>query len=375
MKQRAARDPQNAGINYVLAVLYAKAGDATSSVRQLEALVRKNWTLGVDLHDFKKIQSNPQYRAIAARLRARQSKVKQGSIAATLNEQGIFPEGIAWDQSRSKFYIGNAPGRDIVAVQENGRTQGLRVSSQSRMLAPLGMRVEPDGKILWVATAAFDLMGGFTEQMKGRSALVAIDLQSSRVIGHFENGDANNPSLFNDVQPLGDGRRAIVSDSKRGTLYIASLGKNAMARMFPENSFESPNGLTYDPVGDRLFVADSLGISVVDVESNRHRRMKAPKGEYFGGVDGLSWWKGSLVGIQNAVGSTRIWSVAVSGDTLSKPKVLSSGDPRLGSVTTLATNSKGAWLIADPQFRNYGSNGKVKPKAQQPKLQLFHIPL
>lgn len=354
---------------------YARANDAASSAKELQALAQKNWTQGIDLHDFRSIASDARFRSAAAQLRSKHKKAQAGSVAATLKEKGTFPEGIAWDQKRKQFYIGDAPNRDIIAVQANGQTRHLKVNGQKRMYAPLGMKVDPNGKILWVATAAMELMQGYTPQLAGHSALVAIDLQSSKIIGHFETGNADNPSLFNDVQPLGDGRRAVVTDSKRGTLYIASLGKNAMGQMLRKNTFEGPNGIALDPVGERLFVADSLGISVIGVESSRARRLRGPSGVSFGGVDGLSWWKGSLVGVQNAVGDLRIWTTQVSGEQLGQPKVLSSGDPRLGAVTTIATNSQGAWFIADTQFHSYGPDGKRKSKAQLPPLKLFHIPL
>lgn len=375
MKTRIARAPQDTQLLYLLAVLYAQANDAASSAAQLEALAQKNWTQGIDLNDFRPIASDARFRPAAAKLRAKHSKANAGSVAATLNEKGVFPEGIAWDPNRKQFYIGNAPGRDIIAVQPNGQTRALKVNGEKPMYAPLGMRVDPNGKILWVATAAFDLMQGFTAEMAGRSALVAIDLDTSKIVGHFETGNAKDPSMFNDVQPLGDGRRAVVTDSARGTLYIASLGKNAMGRMLANNSFEEPNGITLDPVGERLFISDSLGISVIGVESSKARRLSGPAGESYGGVDGLSWWKGSLVGVQNAVGDLRIWTAPVSGEQLGKVKVLSAGDPRLGAVTTLATNSQGIWFIADTQFHSYGPEGKRKPKAQLPPLRLFHIPL
>lgn len=375
MKTRIARAPQDTQLHYLLAVLYAQANDAVSSAAQLEALAQKNWTQGIDLHDFRPIASDARFRPAAAKLRSKHAKASSGSVAATLNEKGVFPEGIAWDPARKQFYLGDAPGRDIIAVQPSGQTKHLKVSGEKPMYAPLGMRLDQNGKTLWVATAALDVMQGFTPQMAGHSALVAIDLDTAKIIGHFETGDAQNPSLFNDVQPLGDGRRAVVTDSARGTLYIASLGKNAMGRMVPSNSFEAPNGIALDPVGERLFISDSLGISVIGVESSKPRRMTGPGGESYGGVDGLSWWKGSLVGVQNAVGDLRIWTSPVSGDRLGKVKVLSSGDTRLGAVTTIATNSQGIWFLADNQLRSYGPDGKRKPKAQLPQLQLFHIPL
>lgn len=355
LRQRAGQDRQNAGLNYALASAYAKANDAKSCVQQLEELVRKNWVLGVDPRDFQGVQSNPQYRAVASRLGARQATVATGSAAASLSQKGFRAGGIVWDQSRNRFYLGDTSKPGLLTVQSNGITQPLRISGPGGLWAPQGMRIEPDGKTLWVATQASPAQGNSRSAAGGRSALVAIDLQSGRILGRFESGDAQNPSAFHDVQPLGDGRRAIVSDASRGTLFIASLGKNAMARMFPEQSFEGPRGMAYDPVSERLFVSDSAGLSVVDVESNRHKRLPSPAGEYLGGAGALDWWKGTLVGLQDGLGDLRVWSLQVSGDSLGKPKVLSSRDPRLASVNSATTNSKGIWLVA---------NG-----------QLFHIPL
>lgn len=367
MQQRASQEPRNAQLNYMLAVLYAKAGNAKSAVEQLERLTRSNWTLGLDLADFTAIQGDPSFRAVAARLRAGQAQQRSGSVSAKLNQRGFAPLGLAWDQSRNRFYFSAAPKSEVFAAQSNGSTQALRLAGASGGLAPFGMRVEPDGKTLWVATAAVKEMQGYSQRMAGRSSLVAINLQTGKVMGTFESGDANNPSAFRDVQPLGDGRRAIVADAARGTLFIASLGKNAMAPLLPAHSFEQPRALAYDPVGERIFIADSLGLSVMGSESSRFRRLPSPAGAYLGGVTGLRWWKGNLVAVQSELGALRIWRVPVSGDTLAPLKMLSAGDERLGAVRSIATNSNGLWLVTGPQLLGGKSRGGP--------LQLFHIPL
>lgn len=374
LQQRIAAAPSDLGLYYLLAVLHARAGEAEQAIQALETLDERGWTLGVDAHDFRSMRNDSRLAPLALRLNKMRATRAIGKVRSQLGLRGIYPEGIAWDAPRDRFYIGDAPARDIVVLQADGQTRSMGLSAGKELYAPLGMRVDAQGKILWVATAAFDLMEGFAPELQGRSALVAIDLESERVVARFEQGESSEPSLFNDVAPLGDGR-AVVTDSLRGRLYLVDPKNKSITTLAPEMDLDGPNGVTFDPVGERVIVADSYGLSAVDLGGANPRRLQAPSGEHLGGVDGLLWAHGRLYGVQNAVGALRIWSVGLRGDSLDDLDLLSSADSRLGSVTTLALNAEGVWLIADPQFRHYNAQGRWIEADQLPQLELFQLPL
>src|SRR5258708_23111338 len=64
-----------------------------------------------------------------------------------------------------------------------------------------------------------------------------------------------------------------------------------------------PNGIALADDDQTLFVADAVGIVKIDLRSGESRDVDPGPRNTLAGVDGLYWHKGSLVAIQNGIGS------------------------------------------------------------------------
>ena len=102
---------------------------------------------------------------------------------------------------------------------------------------------------------------------------------------------------------------------------------------------------------------------------------EAPAGACLGGVDGLSFEAGRLIGIQNLFGMPRIWSVAAEPSAPGTPVIVASGDRRLAGPTTGAVVDGALWLIANPQLRTTDADGRPWPRERLEALKLMRIPL
>lgn len=367
VEAHARARPRDGSLRYILALLEERAGRPERALARLRELLDVAWDYALDDADFPRARTLPGYPDVAAELARREPKVVRGEVARVLAEREIRPEGIAWDPEARAFYLGNAPARGVMLVPLAGPVRPLAVPGPGDMLAPLGMKVDTTARVLWVASVAFPLMSGYVDADAGRSRLVAVDLRSGHARVSLPLGSKEAPSQLNDLAVL-PGGRVVVTDSQTGALHAADLDAAALRVLAPPGTFESPNGIAAPDDGRVLFVADLFGLSEVDPATGAARRLEPPAGTCTGGVDGLSYTAGRLIGIQNLFGAPRIWSIEPGPAGLGAPTILSSGDPRLRGPTTGAVVDRDLWLVANPQLR-------ADPGAPLEDLLLLRIPL
>ncbi len=364
---RAEAHPKDASLRYVLALLEERRGAPERALARLRELAPLGWDYALDDHDFPRARALAGYGEIAEELARREPRVIGGEVARAYPAAGLFSEGIAWDPAGRAFFFGDMPSRRVLRAPLGGDPTPFGEPDPKSMFGPLGMHVDPATGTLWVASVAFAVIEGFDEADTGRARLVALDLESGRPRASLEIGDRAAPSLLNDVAPL-PGGRAAVTDSQRGAVYLGDLDGQGLQVLAPPGTFESPNGIVADDAGTTLYVADLFGLSAVDPTSGRTRRLEGPAGAYLGGVDGLCFASGRLVGVQNLFGAPRIWALAVTPAGLGPPTILSSADPRVEAPTT-ATIAEGAlYLLANPQIRGSAADSRAP-------IRLLRIPL
>jgi len=131
-----------------------------------------------------------------------------------------------------------------------------------------------------------------------------------------------------------------------------------------------PNGITLSDDSTRLYIADWLGVIVVDLRDNSAHEVDPSTHNTLCGIDGLYWYKNSLIGVQS-VGSYRVerWFLSTDGSHVRTSKVLERGTPLVSSPTTGAIRGSDFYYMANTSIDNY-DDGKIVDAA---KLEPVHI--
>ncbi len=133
--------------------------------------------------------------------------------------------------------------------------------------------------------------------------------------------------------------------------------------MLPPDTFESPNGIVVLDAG-ALLVADFDGLALVEAPSTvapRVRRIATPAELYLGGIDGLARAGSRVVAIQNLVGRTRIWSLALDakGARVTRADVLMRGHPDFRNPTTGVVVGDRLLFLADTKLQSPTPDGGI----------------
>jgi sugar lactone lactonase YvrE len=365
LEQAVVQQPENTPWIYILAQYYDRAHDAANVAKWLSRLGELGWEQGAAAHDFRNTSSLANVRAAIEKLDAREPRNNRARTAFTLaNQRDLIPEGITHDPVDDVFYVTSIYRRKVVRIDRRGRVTDFTAEGQDGMLSGLGVHVDPQRRLLWVASSTAPEMRGFTPELEGRSLLLAYDLRDGRLVRKIEHGSKERPSFLNDFAILPDGS-LLITDTVRH--HVARLAPDATAveEWLPELRF--PNGIVLADDPRHVYVADFRGLTRVTIADKTAQKLELPK--LLNGIDGLAMHRGRLLGIQNAIGKARVLRMEEGA-----VEILESKNTLFELPTTGVVVGDELWFIANPGLRSF-EKGAIWPREKLSDPVMLRLPL
>jgi sugar lactone lactonase YvrE len=376
LRNAVAADPSDGARIYVLAQYLDRTGDTEESLKWLRELDRIGWKHGVNDHDFLRGRRSHEYRAIATRLNSREPHVVRSTHAFTIAQRDLIPEGMAWDPATGDFYVSSIHLRKVIKISHDGKSSDFVTAGEDGIFGTLGLKIDPTRRMLWVVSSAAPEMSANTDSDDGLSAIHAYDLRTGKLVTKVITGSAGDPSLLNDLVLLEDGS-ALITDTDRGAIMRVRFGADSMDTWIPPNTFTFPNGIAAADSEPYIYVADFDGIWRVDVRSRTVALLDVPDGETLSGIDGLTWYQGDLIGIQNGVGRPRVVRIHLDADrtAVTRIDVLEAGNPKLDEPTTGVIANGVFYFLANPQLRAFDENHAIWPVERLHDIEVLKLSL
>jgi hypothetical protein len=132
-----------------------------------------------------------------------------------------------------------------------------------------------------------------------------------------------------------------------------------------------PNGITLSGDGNLLYVADMLGVIVIDLGTGAAQDLVPDAHDTLAGIDGLYWYQGDLIGVQYGTAAYRAmrWNLAKDGRTVRSSEVLERGTDLVNDPTTGAIFQGNFYFMANTGIFNL-ENDKIVDVS---KLEPVHI--
>jgi sugar lactone lactonase YvrE len=361
-----AQDPVSL---YERAVERASAGDRTAALRLLDSVARSPGGLDPGFHRaFIPYHDYPAFRRIVARIRDANPPVVRSTIAWTIGERDLHPEGIAFDPVSRSTFVGSFKGK-IVRIDSTGHaTDFAWVSRPEAPRVVVGVRVDAERRHLW---AAVDDPRAFADASVEGASLVRFDIATGRVLAAYRGARG----AFNDLVVAPDGS-AYATNTTDGSIWRVAPGRS-LEQFLPPGSVNGANGITDSPDGRWLFVAGAYGIARIEVRTRTLHALGAPMGIVLGSFDGLYWHEGGLVGIQNGIHPGRVVRLTLDAarDRVSRFEILEQYHPRFGGMTTAALDGNSLLYLVNTQSRSFDDDGRPKPGVTLQELLIARVPL
>lgn len=303
------------------------------------------------------------------------SAQERSQVAFRIEGRELIPEGIAYDPHARIFYVGSTYQRKIVSVDRKGAVRDFTGEAQEGLLGVVGMKVDSKRRVLWaVSTNAGGGMPGkgLDRDCLGCSAVFKYDLRAGRLIKKYVLSNKPNVHFLNDLTINSHGD-AFITDTVTGDIYLISRGKDELELFINLGQQAFPNGIDLSGDEKHLFVAAAGGIRVVNLRDKKSRALKLPDGVSPVVIDGLYFYKGSLIAIQPFADRRKVvrYHLDEEANAVSKVEVVESEHPLFNQPTTGVIVGRDFYYIANSQLQLF--RRIYKPDGAYDKGQLLDV--
>jgi hypothetical protein len=364
-----AQRPGDGLLAFYQAITHVALGERDAALAEMRGLLgRQLGIVPAKGIGFDALWSDPEFQALRAQLAAEEVRTAPAPAAFRLADARLVPEGIAFDPDGRRFFIGSIAQRKIVVSDRVGRVRDYS-HPDDKLDAVLGLAVDPRRRILYAIST-----NGFEDSAKAerRNAVLRYDLARNRLAARY---DVASALQLNDVAVAPDGT-LYATDSGAGSVYRMRPGESTLVPFGPAQAAPGANGIAVGADG-AVYVAVSTGIVRFDADGTP-QRLAQPDSVVTGGIDGLYWHEGDLVGVQNVPNPGRVIRIRLGdgGRRIDGLKVLQSHHHRAFEEPTTGAIADGALnVLANTYVRRLQPDGTLKDAETLAPTVVLAVPL
>lgn len=289
---------------------------------------------------------------------------EKSTIAFTIPERDLIPEGITYDPISKAFFVGSMYKRKIVRIDSAGNVSDFTGEGQDLLTSVIGMKVDAEHQVLWaVHTGPIYIPGkGLTDQAMWTTGLFKYDLESHRLLRKYFPAKGSDKNGFNDLV-LGSKGDVYVTATSLGAVYHLNPRTDSLILFLKNPDFMGANGICLSPDERTLFVATDKGITTIDLKSSNYTFLATSDSMETGGIDGLYFYHNSLVAVQNGFKPTPIYQFFLDKNLkrITHRKLLVQNPPEYKSPTTGVIVGDWFYYIANSQMGKFTPEGIIFP--------------
>lgn len=371
MKMALALRPNHPTIIYNLAGAYALVGDREKALGLLSRVADMGLIYPAEKEDdFAALRDTEEFKKILRKFDRNKAPAGASALAFTIGEKGLIPESVAYDPVSEIFYVGSVYQRKILSSDRKGTVREFSRESDG-LWSAMGMKVDAGRRHLWVATTAHPQMARFNEAENGASAIFKYDLKSGRLLKKYLVPQDSKKHWLGDlaINSRGD---VFATDSLTPAVYIIPREKDEIELFVSDASFASLQGLDFSENEKQLFVADySKGIFIIDLATKKISNVAPSADSMLLGIDGLYFYKDSLVAIQNSAAPHRVVRLFLnkSRQGISHWEIIEANNPAFDEPTLGVLVKDTFYYIANSQW------GAIDRKGQLTEPDKLRVPV
>ncbi len=371
------KTPDRAAVLYLLAALHAQLGEIHEAMTNLKECVSlKEGFDPAGGPQFAGLKGAREYDQLLDQARKDFPAANQARLAYVTTEKDLVPEGLAYNPARNVFYLSSQNLRKIVEIPGNSvkaaakgavpeKSSDFVPGDRYKLLPILGIRMDPNDGSVW-SNSCLD---------EGKSELLHFDPQGT-LLGRYRTPEPG-PHCFNDLVVLPSGEVFLTDTLANKLLQFEPRTQTFSERKVSRELLE-PNGITLAGDNQLMYFSDQLGVLRVDLESGDSVEVDAGTHSTLAGIDGLYWHKGSLIAIQNGIGTPRVaaFQLAKDGVHVSKTTILEYRSNLCVLPTTGALREDEFYYIVNSGSNNLNSDDHVMDvtKLEPVRIAVIHLP-
>jgi hypothetical protein len=291
-----------------------------------------------------RLKSTPGWSDLLSLQQKLQVVVISSDTALVLSDRTLHLESVA--VHKNTFYGASIRHRALVEIKK-----GIPVKMISRQNAPafFGIAIDRQRDMLWASASPIEQMANFDSTLQSNVhgySLSTKELKKTYTI--------SKPSLLGDVVVSTNGE-VFVSDSKNNAILTLSTG-DTLQTFYSSQEFQNLQGIALSENNRFLFIADYVkGIYRLDLKSLNLKLIANSTEASLVGIDGLEYYNGSLIAIQNGVIPFRVMRYFLNEtmDTITSYEVIDWNHPAHHEPTNGMIDGDTLYYVANSQWSGY----------------------
>jgi hypothetical protein len=294
--------------------------------------------------------------------------VSMARLALATEEKDLIPEGLAWDPKREVFYLSSLHRKKIVQITTASRASDFVPPQPEPLLPVLGIRLDPRDGSIWANT--FQDAG----RNAGKAQLLHISAKGEVLARFSPEGQARHGLNDLVVRKAGD---VFATDSLADTVFRFDPAAKNFTPLRVHRPLLYPNGIALADDDHTLYIADTLGVIKYDVSDSSSVDVSPGPRATLAAIDGLYWYRGSLVAIQNGIGTPRVAAFKLSPDGahVAHVTILEYRTTLAVLPTTGAIRGSDFYFISNSQLDNLNGDKILdSTRLERVRIAIVHLP-
>lgn len=317
---------------------------------------------------FEELTALDAYAPIADRMTANNAAIGEAGEPREFGQTELLPEAVTYDR-KGNLYIGSVRNGSILRAGKKDKDLTL-ISHASGGVFDIEVR----GDTIWAAVNNQLAYEGADPESKFASVM-AFNAKTGAPRREIRVGDAE--ALIGDIEVAKDGM-VYASDSITPRILKMEPDGQTLDPFAADPRFANVQGIALDEKNHRLFAADYLtGLFVIDTRTGDVTALDNIADAHLGGIDGLYYYNGGLIGIQNGTTPQRIvWiglneqSTAVTTFITMQQNLPGWNEPTHGAIV-----GKEFRYIATSNWPSYDGEWNPREDAVMHPLRILTLPL
>ena len=359
------------------ALLAARVRDTAA---MLDALGRiADLGLGIDIAGdttYRPFDALPAFASVARRHAENLAPMVRSTVVATLQDSTTWPEGIDADTRTGKVYVGSIRHHTIVERLTDGSERELISRRDPLVGGILGVHVDTTHGVVWATTAGIPQMEGYAPADSGIAGLLRVRISDGAIERRWMLPPSARGHTLGDVTQARDGT-VYTSDSRDPVLYRLRPGVDTLEAI-RHPLFRNLQGMAPTPDGSVVYVADySHGLLRVDTRTGWVSRLPDAPNSTSLGCDGIVWYRGSIIAVQNGVYPARIMRFVLDdrGTRIVRAELLDRNSAVADEPTIGAIVGSSFVYVANSQWDKHDDAGVPRPGVARTRPVLLSVPL
>lgn len=356
-----AYHPYHQGILYQLGLTAAATGRPDESITYLRKALHINAGYKLDAPELVSLKDHTDFQALVALQKELQTPIVNSDTAMVYHSRTLHAESVARDRSTGTTYLGGVHQATIISA---GKMTGSPLIEKGKygLTSVLGLRLDKSGEFLWACSSPMEELEGYDSLAPSRVFKLK---KSGKLVAQFE-PPVKTGHIFGDlnIHPTG---AVFVSDSRTNEIYRVNESTKKLDLFFLSPEFWNIQGICFSDDGRYMFISDYIrGPYRLELGSRQLIKLSTNIENSLKGIDGLLFYKGSLIALQNGTSPFRAMRFMLSPtlDSIVSAEIIDQGHPAMGEPTQGTIVDDQLFYVANSQWGGYTDQHKLKPESE-----------